>query len=378
MTTELVLLLVVVGELVVMGAIMLILPRVTRRGLLFGAYVGPELAAGEAARRITRSWYGAMSLVIAMTLSAGAVFALAVEEKRYLLVLAAQITLPTLLIGGFVVCCVRAYRSARRLAPEVAAPPVAAASLMPVRGGYLLPAVTLLTGAAVGLSCLAYASYAWSQDDRLPEHMPWGVDGGADAWSIWSLASVYAWPLTTLLVGLLLGGLSFLVASAKRAVRAADGGVSLAAAQRFRTAMVWFVFGAALLATALFADISVEAIRCALGQAEENSLAPWVILVGLLVYGLGGTVVIALRVGQGGARLEKAVAAAPLTDGLADNTKWKLGMFYVNRDDPSVFVEGRFGLGHTLNLGNPRAVALLVVILLALLVPALLSLLLLL
>jgi uncharacterized membrane protein len=83
-------------------------------------------------------------------------------------------------------------------------------------------------------------------------------------------------------------------------------------------------------------------------------------------------------VGQGGARLERAVAAAPLTDGLADNTKWKLGLFYVNRDDPSVFVEDRFGLGHTLNLGNRKAVALLVGILLAVLAPVLLSLLLLL
>jgi uncharacterized membrane protein len=370
----LVLLFVVFGELVVLGTIMLILPLVTRRGLLFGAYVGPELAACEAARRIARSWYAAMSLVIATILAVGAIFALAVDEKRYLLVLAAQITLPTLLICGFVVCCVRAYHAARRLAPQVATPPAGVASLLPVRGQYLLPTVTLLVGAAVGLGCLGYTSYAWLQDEKLPEHMPWGVNGEADAWSIRSLASVYAWPLMTLLVGSLMGGLSFLVASAKRAVRANDGGVSLAAAQRFRSAMVWFVLGATLLATALFADISLEVIRGARGEMDENSLVPWIILAALLVYGLVGPLVIGLRVGQGGARLEKAVAAAPLTNGLADNTKWKLGLFYVNRNDPSVFVEDRFGLGHTLNLGNRKAVGLLVVVLLAVLVPALLSL----
>src|SRR5450759_5705179 len=32
---------------------------------------------------------------------------------------------------------------------------------------------------------------------------------------------------------------------------------------------------------------------------------------------------------------------------LADNTHWVLGAFYVNRHDPSVFVEKRFGLGYT-------------------------------
>ena len=45
-------------------------------------------------------------------------------------------------------------------------------------------------------------------------------------------------------------------------------------------------------------------------------------------------------------------------NGLADNRNWILGMFYVNRDDPSFLVERRFGLGYTINLGNPKAVVL--------------------
>jgi len=67
-----------------------------------------------------------------------------------------------------------------------------------------------------------------------------------------------------------------------------------------------------------------------------------------------------LKYGQGGSRLERSAADAPLTDGLADNRFWVLGMFYVNRDDPSLFVERRFGLGYTINFGNPKAVMLMV------------------
>jgi uncharacterized membrane protein len=33
-------------------------------------------------------------------------------------------------------------------------------------------------------------------------------------------------------------------------------------------------------------------------------------------------------------------------------------MFYVNRDDPSILVERRFGFGYTINFGNPKAVLL--------------------
>jgi uncharacterized membrane protein len=55
-------------------------------------------------------------------------------------------------------------------------------------------------------------------------------------------------------------------------------------------------------------------------------------------------------------------ADAPPT-GRLDDKYWILGSIYVNRADPSFFVERRVGVGWTLNFGNPRVVALFVVIL---------------
>lgn len=60
--------------------------------------------------------------------------------------------------------------------------------------------------------------------------------------------------------------------------------------------------------------------------------------------------------GQGGALLERGTAETPLTNGLADNTHWVLGLFYVDRADPSIMVEKRFGIGYTFNCGNRTAV----------------------
>ena len=76
----------------------------------------------------------------------------------------------------------------------------------------------------------------------------------------------------------------------------------------------------------------------------------------MLLLGLGGSLYIAVRYGQGGARLERGAGNAPLTNGLADNRYWVLGSFYVNHEDPAILVEHRFGLGYTLNLGNWKAV----------------------
>ena len=49
-----------------------------------------------------------------------------------------------------------------------------------------------------------------------------------------------------------------------------------------------------------------------------------------------------------------------------DDRYWRSGLFYVNREDPALFVPRRFGIGWTFNFGNPRtailAAAIVVVI----------------
>ncbi len=43
-----------------------------------------------------------------------------------------------------------------------------------------------------------------------------------------------------------------------------------------------------------------------------------------------------------------------------DDRYWIAGLFYVNRDDPALLVERRFGVGWTLNLGHPLGVAIMI------------------
>lgn len=76
-----------------------------------------------------------------------------------------------------------------------------------------------------------------------------------------------------------------------------------------------------------------------------------------------GSVAIALVYGQAGSRLFRRMEAAGANAGVPsgavmpadDDDHWKLGIFYVNRDDASLFLPERFGVGWTLNLGRPAA-----------------------
>jgi uncharacterized membrane protein len=237
------------------------------------------------------------------------------------------------------------------------APASSAAALSPSRGGRSIALVTVAVVAVIGGLVVAYAA---SNYDRLPERVPshFGSSGGADAWSRKSPASVMVLPVGTLVLGALLAGVALLTASAKRAVRIHDPGTSVEAQNRFRSAMSLFLSGTALSATSLLAALSVSAIRIGIGDSTTISPLVPVLTVLMLVYAIGGSLFLSLRMGQGGSRLERAAGGNPLTDGLADNQRWKWGLFYVNPEDPSIFVEKRFGLGYTINFGNRRAVLL--------------------
>lgn len=71
-----------------------------------------------------------------------------------------------------------------------------------------------------------------------------------------------------------------------------------------------------------------------------------------------GSIFVSLIYGQNGSRLMANVSASDAL--LRDNDRyWKLGIFYVNREDPALFLPERFGIGWTINLGRPAGWALL-------------------
>jgi uncharacterized membrane protein len=342
---------VLVVPTVAIGGLYLLLPRISRRGLLFGVYVGEDVSGNEAARRIIRSWYRRMGAWLAASLVSGglAAFALRTPEVSPIATL--------LMTAGFLIEYLRAYRQARGLAREGAPPAAAAVLAAGEPKPLLLPYLALALGIACGLFAIVYT---WSRYDALPERVPthFGLTGQPDAWGPRSLALVMLLPLLTLVLGAGVGGTAVLISQAKRAVRHPDSGVSFDAQQRFRRVMSRFLAILSLLVTGMMTSLSVSVIRAGLGKSPGIPSLDLFFLAAIVLFPLGGTLFIALRYGQGGARLERSVADRPLTDGLADNRRWVLGMFYVNREDPSFMVENRFGLGYTLNFGNWKAVAL--------------------
>ena len=345
-----------VAIVVMLAGFFLMFPRIARRGLLFGVYVGEEAAQGSEAQRLRVRWSRVMLIWTALALAAQWVVTAWVGP------MAAYAAALLLLSGGYLFEYLKSHRAARALA-AAAPPPVAVAYVTTSRAPRPVLAYAALA-VCVGAALLAMGYTALHLGD-MPERIPlhFNAAGLPDAYGPRSLASIWFLPVMTLVMGTMLSLVAVLTAGAKRAVRRNDDGVSLAAQERFRAALSGFLALVALLTTAMLAMMSVGTVQVAIGVASRLPSLVGIAAVLMAGVAVGGAAFLALRFGQGGSRLEAGAGAAPLTDGLADNRYWVKGMFYVNRDDPSIFVEHRFGLGYTINFGNRKAVVAMVVFL---------------
>ncbi|MFC6022417.1 DUF1648 domain-containing protein [Plantactinospora solaniradicis] len=137
-----------------------------------------------------------------------------------------------------------------------------------------------------------------------------------------------------------------------------------------RISRALLVLAACMNATVLFAVVPAW---------QGRVPGPWA-TAGLILFSLLGAayvVVVSVRTGQGGSRIaadRDQTAERPGTAHTDDDRHWRVaGFCYVNRDDPAILVQKRVGIGWTLNLGNPRSIAIVAGVLALVAVGAVLS-----
>lgn len=346
-------------RVLLVGGILLILPRITRKGLLFGVYVGEEFADGDAGRRLLRSWNRGCVIVMAISLLVGLTISVAGHPVR------GNLTGTAVLLLAGLGLYLRSYSRVRRLAPPgVGRQAERATAMLHVEKprGEAFAKLTLLICLVTALATVIYALQSYQ---GMPTRMPnlWSLIGGADGWTDRSLLTVMYLPSWNLVVGPLFALLAIMMATAKRSLRDGPGGRSAEAQDAFRALMANVLSGIALFYSALLTLLSVQVIRIGLSQAGSLGAGILLLMGATLVFMAGSLILIMRRYGQGGALLERGPEEGALTGGLADNAHWLWGMFYVNRDDPSLMLESRFGIGYTLNYGNRNAVLFTVVFL---------------
>jgi uncharacterized membrane protein len=213
-------------------------------------------------------------------------------------------------------------------------------------GWWLVPALAVV-GATVATGIVRYP--------HLPAQLPvhFAAGGAVDRYAATTVWSAFSLVFAQVFVTALIAGLLLVTYRSRPEVDAADAAGSTRRYRRFLAAM-----GRALLVLAALVDLSLLLVALQVWGVWRPSAAITAEATLPAVIGLVVVVAIAVRMGQAGARLDGAAPASAAGPGAVnrdDDRFWVGGLIYVNRRDPAVVVSKRFGVGWTLNFGNPRA-----------------------
>jgi uncharacterized membrane protein len=320
-----------------------ILPRLTRREIFFSVTVSGGYRETPEARKTIRRYRAAVW--VHALIAASLVVASHLQNLDWI-----RIAAIFWLAGG----CFLAFLKARHETLPHAESPVAQreAAVAPrppsIFGSWWLQAIPF----AVLAAAAAYLQLHW---DEIPVRFPihWELDGRPNEWSTRTFSGVYGPLLIGVIVCLGLALTSYGIQHWTRQVQARGAGAAHESFFRASQRGILFI-------TELFLAVTSAWTGLLPLYHQPNARMPGFVplLVGSVLFTLF-VIGWLIYTGQGGENLSRRgpePSAVPERLPAGDRTPdrcWKAGVIYINRNDPAVLVEKRFGVGYTLNFGHP-------------------------
>ena len=333
------------------GIMTIVTPFLMRRGEVFAVTVPDTAAHDPYLRRLKRCYALIMSALTAVLTAVGAFGAFTGDAGLALAVLCVGMLL--LCIGSYGLMLyfrskVRSYKkeqgwqaSARESVAVVGDAPVPRAVSLKWNLLYLpVIAVTLAIGA------VGYAQ----MPDLIPQHM--NFQGEVTEYMEKTPFTILVPALIVAFVAACMAFAHWTILRSKRPSNPSAPATSALAYGMFaRAQSILLVAGG--LALSLLGPVMELSFIGVIGLGQAG-----VFVVALALVIVVGSIVISLVYGQGGSRVFSRMAASErlLAD---DDEHWKLGVFYYNPDDASLFLPERFGIGWTMNWARPAVWAIM-------------------
>ncbi|WP_345763999.1 DUF1648 domain-containing protein [Diaminobutyricibacter sp. McL0608] len=228
----------------------------------------------------------------------------------------------------------------------------------PAIGWYVAGVVVLM--AAIVIGAVVY--------DSLPNPLPvhWNAQGAPDRFAAKSLWSVFG----PILVGLAVVAVLFVLAIFMRRLPtrpvASDSPEVSARIALAQGHLMQSLLGQIAFLIAL--EFAAVAVIGWLAPASPTVILVSTLVLPLLLLGVVVVFIVRYRHAIVAARTEVPVASgsaaqadAPTAEAPDDDRFWKAGSVYVNPADPALLVPKRFGVGWTVNLGNPIGIGIAVI-----------------
>nr|WP_106781152.1 DUF5808 domain-containing protein [Lysinibacillus timonensis] len=184
----------------------------------------------------------------------------------------------------------------------------------------------------------------------LPNEIPthWGPTGEPDAFTEKTPFTAIQLPVFLLLLHLMFLGIHIATKKSGIKLSATNAIASKRRQLGMRKYSSWFMFLVVLTITIMFTFFQLTTIH---PNLFIGSILKLIIPFGALVIILIGTILFSIKVGRSDKDIPSNVEGN-ITD-IDEDRFWKGGLWYFNKNDPSIFVEKRFGVGWTINFANP-------------------------
>ncbi len=356
------------------GVLLAVLPRITRKSLLFGIRIPEEAHEDHEVAGMKRQYTVLMLAASFFVLAAGAAVYYVREDSVFLL----SLYQPTILLFFQFAIYIPLWNKTRRLKSgkgwlvhNIGTSQTTSSS---IRGRLKdLPNSWYVVSTLLCVIAAIFALYVYpSLPDTLVQH--WNADMQADAWSQKSLAVVFVMPVISLIMILIMLGSNIILFYTKLQVSIENPVLSYAQHRLYRRMMSHMLGFITFIMTVMMLFIMPMQLNIYIPAAPVMYGGIFVFTVLMLIPAIW----LPLKAGQAGSRLKpvlttaeekemESFSARPFirTIDRGDDSFWKFGLFYCNRQDPSLFVEDRFGSNGGINYARPagKVIAVLIILL---------------
>jgi uncharacterized membrane protein len=334
----------IAGSIIAYLMLVLILslqPYINARMVLFGVFVPEEARDHEKVRRLKKRFVITVWLVAFAT--AAIVLSIlqvsSAEKPVFILILIALQPITTLIVMWIF------RRTALRLKKEQnwQAPPNVkrVASLSFPRRKSTISNNWFSFHLLIIAVCVVSAAVSW---DSIPSSLVthYGADGIANGFSDKSFGSVFSLNLIQLSMLALFIFANLSIRMSKASLDPNSPEQSMGKQIKFRKIMSMFLWGLSLIIIAFMGVIQGSILYE--WSSKPVITAAIVLPILLLVLTLGLSFYLSRK------KLDQQSDAT-----MQNDNYWKMGVFYVNPEDPALFVSKRSGIGWTLNFGHPMS-----------------------
>ncbi len=332
--------------LVLLGVMYVFMPRLMNKYLLFGVTVNDDILSTDEISDIKRLYKLRMSLTTLFIVIIYTVVLIILSDAAVVIWFVVLLLLEIVIMSVF-------YLLAHFGVKKLKGDPVEPKRMVSTEIGEeteikVLPAWSYLLYLAV---IIGVVWYSFSIYDSIPDVIAihFDANGVADDFADKSVMYILLMPIMMMFMTLLFVGVNYSFKIAKKVSGRARGRLTIEQEKKYR--FVWsvgmFIFGFILIL--LFAVIQMFSIEV----FTQTELIMWITVMStvaiILLVGI-----LAVTMGQSGSRVKTDEVNTEIVDA-DDDEFWKLGSFYYNKQDPTLFVNKRFGIGMTLNFGNKWA-----------------------